>query len=357
MTLNNAVSTWLVTGGAGFIGSNLVRLIRETDQARIVVLDSLTYAGNLASIRDVIDGERAIFVQGDIRNADTVNSLFVNYEFDRVLHLAAESHVDRSILGPRQFVETNVTGTLNLLLAAQAHWKNRRDTRFLHVSTDEVYGALSLTDAPFNEATGYSPSSPYAASKAAADHLVRAWRHTYGLPTLITNCSNNYGPYQFPEKLIPLTILNATEGRELPVYGNGQQIRDWLHVRDHCEALCLVLNRGTIGETYCIGGHNQQPNLRIVETICDLVDARLGRAAGTARGLIRHVEDRPGHDARYAIDASKMKEDLGWSPRFEFRTALADVVDWYLSCSDWIDSTRSREHQRFYEQQYSRRLS
>jgi dTDP-glucose 4,6-dehydratase len=320
------------------------------------VLDSLTYAGNLASIADLIDGEETLFIHGDIRDAEVVDGVFAQHRIDRVVHLAAESHVDRSILGPRTFIETNVTGTLNLLLAAQEHWQERRDVRFLHVSTDEVYGALTATGAPFNERTSYAPNSPYAASKAAADHLVRAWHQTYGFPALLTNCSNNYGPWQFPEKLIPLSILNAMAGRELPVYGNGEQTRDWLHVRDHCEALCLVLERGVVGDTYCIGGDNQQLNIRVVERICDLVDSRLGRPVGTARALIRHVEDRPGHDQRYAIDATKLTRELGWKARFEFAPALADVVDWYLTHPEWIESTRNGDHLRFYELQYSRRL-
>jgi len=351
------MSTWLITGGAGFIGGNFLRLLARSPPARLLVFDALTYAGNLASIADLVDGDTVRFVHGDLRDTTTVDHLFAQHDIERVIHFAAESHVDRSILGPRAFVETNVTGTLNLLMAAREHWaRDGGARRFLHVSTDEVYGTLSPADPPFEEATAYAPNSPYAASKAAADHLVRAWHHTYGLPTLITNCSNNYGPWQFPEKLIPLMILNAAEGTELPVYGDGMQVRDWLHVQDHCEALRIVLERGTIGQTYCIGGHNEQPNLRIVQIVCDLVDQRLARTPGTARNLIRHVEDRPGHDRRYAINADKMRSEFGWVPRFEFTRALGDVVDWYLSNDHWVSAIRSGEYLRFYEKQYAGRL-
>jgi len=326
------MSTWLITGGAGFIGSNFLRLLHAAPPARLLVYDALTYAGNLASIADLIDGDTVRFVHADLRDRAAVNDVFAQNDIERVIHFAAESHVDRSILGPRAFVETNVTGTLNLLMAAYEHWTRAAGTRrFLHVSTDEVYGTLSPTDPAFDESTAYAPNSPYAASKAAADHLVRAWHHTYGLPILITNCSNNYGPWQFPEKLIPLMILNAIEGVELPVYGDGMQVRDWLHVQDHCEALRMVLDQGVIGQTYCIGGHNEQPNLHIVQTVCDLVDQRLGRQAGTARKLIRHVEERPGHDRRYSINAGKMRSQLGWAPRFDFTRALGEAVDWFLA--------------------------
>lgn len=351
------MGTWLITGGAGFIGSNFVRLLSAARPARLVVLDALTYAGNLASIADLIDTGAVSFVHGDIRDQAAVKEVFERHDIERVIHFAAESHVDRSILGPCAFIETNVTGTLNLIMAARDQWHGASGQRcFLHVSTDEVYGTLSPSDPPFHEGTAYAPNSPYAASKAAADHLVRAWHHTYGFPAIITNCSNNYGPWQFPEKLIPLMILNAIAGKDLPVYGDGLQIRDWLHVHDHCEALRAVLERGVAGETYCIGGNNQQANLHIVETICDLVDERLGRQRGAARQLIRHVEDRPGHDRRYAIDAAKMQRELGWSPRSEFTAALAEVVDWYLTHDQWISTIRSGDHMRFYEQQYSRRL-
>ena len=351
------MNTWLITGGAGFIGSNFLRLLSKQPPARLLVLDALTYAGNLASIAELIDGDMIRFVHADLRDVDAVNQVFAEHAIERVVHFAAESHVDRSILGPRAFIETNVTGTLNLLTAARDQWGNATGQhRFLHVSTDEVYGTLSATDPPFHEGTAYAPNSPYAASKAAADHLVRAWHHTYGLPTIITNCSNNYGPWQFPEKLIPLMILNAAACEQLPVYGDGMQVRDWLHVQDHCEALQIVLDRGVVGETYCVGGDNQQPNLRIVETICDLVDQRLSRPRGTARALLRHVVDRPGHDRRYAIDAGKLRREFGWAPRFEFHSALGDVVDWYLAHGEWIQAIRSGDYLRFYEQQYAQRL-
>ena len=351
------MTTLLVTGGAGFIGSNFLRLLAVERHFRLIVIDALTYAGNLASIQELVDGDKVVFVLGDIRDAQVVKNVFTRYRVDQVIHFAAESHVDRSILGPRTFVDTNVNGTLNLLMAAHEQWQsNVEGNRFLHVSTDEVYGALSAEDPPFSETTPYAPTSPYSASKAASDHLVRAWYHTYGFPAVITNCSNNYGPWQFPEKLIPLMILNAVEGKQLPVYGDGLQVRDWLHVRDHCEALRVILERGIAGETYCIGGNNEQPNIRIVETICDLVDQRVGRPEGTARRLVRHVEDRPGHDRRYAIDANKLKSELGWSPRFEFQTALSDVVDWYLSHDLWVATIRSGEYLGFYAQQYAHRI-
>ena len=352
------MSTWLITGGAGFIGSNFVRhLAAAAPPARLVILDALTYAGNLATIADVIDGSHVRFVHADIRDPAAVREVFARHDVECVVHFAAESHVDRSIVGPRAFVETNVTGTLNLLSAAQERWQGATGRRcFLHVSTDEVFGALSPQDAPRDETSPYAPNSPYAASKAAADHLVRAWHRTYALPAIISNCSNNYGPWQFPEKLIPLMILNAIEQRELPVYGDGLQIRDWLHVQDHCEALLAVLERGTPGQTYCVGGDEQRTNLSVVETICDLVDAELGRQPGTARALIRHVADRPGHDRRYAIDCSRLRRELGWTPRREFDSSLADVVRWYLTHREWVDAIRSGEYLRFYELQYQQRL-
>jgi dTDP-glucose 4,6-dehydratase len=351
------MSTWLITGGAGFIGSNFVRHLAAAPPARLVVLDALTYAGNLATIADLIDDTRVCFVHADIRDPAAVRDVFARHDVECVVHFAAESHVDRSIIGPRTFVETNVTGTLNLLLAAQERWQGARGRRcFLHVSSDEVYGALSAADRPRDEASPYAPNSPYAASKAASDHLVRAWHRTYGLPAIITNCSNNYGPWQFPEKLIPLMILNAIEGRELPVYGDGLQIRDWLHVQDHCEALLAVIGRGTFGSTYCIGGNDERTNLSVVETICDLSDAELGRRCGTTRALIRHVADRPGHDRRYAIDSSRLQHELGWSPCRKFDGSLADVVRWYLAHRPWVDAIRSGEYLRFYSLQYQQRL-
>jgi len=349
------MASLLVTGGAGFIGANFVRYWdRRHPDDRIVVLDALTYAGNRANLADL---DRVAFVHGDIRATGSVQSLLRDHQVDTVVHFAAESHVDRSILGPRAFVETNVVGTLNLLAAARDRWQDSFAGRlFLHISTDEVFGTLAPTAPPFNESTPYAPNSPYAASKAASDHLVRAWHHTYGFPAIITNCSNNYGPWQFPEKLIPLMILNAIGGRELPVYGDGLQVRDWLHVHDHCDALLAVLERGTVGATYCIGGGQQHTNEQVVNSICDLVSERLGQAPRAARRLIRHVEDRPGHDRRYAIDSSRIRRELGWTPRYELMTSLPAVVDWYLAHQDWVTSIRSGEYLRFYEQQYSQRL-
>lgn len=349
--------SWLITGGAGFIGSNLTRLLSSAPPARLVVLDALTYAGNLANLGDLVDAGRIEFVHADIRDSKHVNEIFARFDVERVIHLAAESHVDRSIAGPQSFVETNVVGTMNLLTAARERWQplNARNL-FLHVSTDEVFGSLAPADPPFDEQTAYAPSSPYAASKASADHLVRAWHHTYGMPTIITNCSNNYGPWQFPEKLIPLMILSAIEGKELPVYGDGLQVRDWLHVADHCDALAAVLERGVSGQTYCIGGGDQRPNIEIVTAVCDLVDARLGRRNGTSRQLLRHVADRPGHDRRYAIDSRKIARELGWAPRRTLATSLPEVVDWYLSHSEWIETIRSGEYRRFYDEQYGKRL-
>jgi dTDP-glucose 4,6-dehydratase len=351
------MSVWLITGGAVFIGSNFVRRLSAAPPARLVILDALTYAGNLATISDLVDGERILFVHGDVRDAAVVRDVFARHEVERVVHFAAESHVDRSIAGPRAFIETNVTGTLNLLDAARERWRGAGGRRcFLHVSTDEVYGTLSPTDPPFREGTPYAPNSPYAASKAAADHLVRAWHHTYGLPAIISNCSNNYGPWQFPEKLIPLMILSAVAERELPVYGDGLQIRDWLHVQDHCDALLAVLDRGMPGQTYCIGGNDERTNLGVVQTICDVTDAELGRRPGTARALIRHVTDRAGHDRRYAIDCGRAQRELGWAPRHKFDSSLAEVVRWYLAHREWVDAIRSGEYLRFYEQQYRQRL-
>jgi dTDP-glucose 4,6-dehydratase len=350
----------LITGAAGFIGSNFARLLAKCETAGerpIILFDALTYAGNIASIKDLMDEKLVTFVHGNICNIDEVRDVFQRFSIESVAHFAAETHVDRSILGARAFAETNITGTLNLLLAAQETWQENWDNHcFLHISTDEVYGTLCSIDPPFNEETPYAPNSPYSASKAASDHLVRAWHQTYGFPSIITNCSNNYGPWQFPEKLIPLMILNAAEGRELPIYGDGLQVRDWLHVQDHCEALKLVLERGTLGQTYCIGGDNEQTNLHVVHTVCDLVDERLERLPGTSRALVRLVTDRPGHDRRYAIDTTKINRELSWTSRFNFAEALGEVVDWYLAHKEWIDSIRSGDYRRYYDEQYGKRL-
>jgi dTDP-glucose 4,6-dehydratase len=338
--------TILVTGGAGFIGSAVVRhLVRGG--ARVVNLDKLTYAGNRASLREIEDAPGHRFVQGDIADVPLVLSLLREERVEGVMHLAAESHVDRSIDGPGAFVETNVVGTFRLLTAALEYWKGlegdaRAAFRFHHVSTDEVFGDLPFDSGIFTEDTAYAPSSPYSASKAASDHFVRAWHATYGLPVVLSNCSNNYGPYHFPEKLIPLVILNALEGKPLPVYGEGANVRDWLFVEDHARALELVLTRGAVGESYNVGGRNERTNLQVVETICDLLDARLPLADGRPRReLIAFVQDRPGHDRRYAIDATRLETELGWKAEENFETGLARTIDWYLGNRWWWEPIRS----------------
>jgi len=331
----------LVTGGAGFIGSNFVRLALATDDdVRLVNVDALTYAGHLASLEGVSEAypDRYLFVHADIRDAEAVRSIFAEHSIDTVVHLAAESHVDRSIDGPLDFIDTNIRGTAVLLETARSAWRDRNDVRFHHVSTDEVFGSLD-SDGLFEETTPYDPSSPYSASKAAADHLVRAWHRTYGLPVTLSNCSNNYGPYQFPEKLIPLIIANAVAGRELPVYGAGTNVRDWLHVEDHCRALDLVVRMGVPGRTYNIGGSNERTNLEVVHAICDLVDElRPLPARGCRRDLIRFVADRPGHDLRYAIDASRIRSELGWEASYDFTTGLRATVEWYLDNAAWCET-------------------
>ncbi len=330
----------LVTGGAGFIGSNYVRLALSTDpELKLVNVDALTYAGHLASLDGVADdyGPRYTFIHADIRDADTMRRIFTEHEVDTVVHLAAESHVDRSIDGPIDFIDTNVRGTAILLEAARSAWRDRSDVRFHHVSTDEVFGSLDA-EGLFTEATPYDPSSPYSASKAAADHLARAWHRTYGLPVTLSNCSNNYGPYQYPEKLIPLIIANAVAGKPLPVYGEGANIRDWLHVEDHCRALDLVVRSGKPGRTYNVGGHNERSNLEVVHAICDLVDELRPRpGSGGHRDLIEFVTDRPGHDLRYAIDADRITTEIAWAPRFDFDSGLRATVQWYLENEVWCD--------------------
>lgn len=344
----------LVTGGAGFIGSALIRhLIRDTAH-QVLNLDKLTYAGNLESLAEIDGDPRYRFLRADIGDRAAVDAALAGFQPDAILHLAAESHVDRSIDGPAAFIQTNIVGTYHLLEAARAYWlalpEARRATfRFHHVSTDEVYGDLHGSDALFTEATPYAPSSPYSASKAASDHLVRAWQRTYGLPVLVTNCSNNYGPYHFPEKLIPLVILNALEGKPLPVYGDGAQVRDWLFVEDHARALVEVVSRGRVGETYNIGGHNEQTNLAVVQAICALLEERAPRKpAGVARyaDLIAFVADRPGHDLRYAIDAGKLQRELGWVPRETFESGLRKTVDWYLEHLDWCRRVQDGRYRR-----------
>jgi dTDP-glucose 4,6-dehydratase len=339
--------TWLITGGAGFIGSHLVRqLIAEQPDLRLVNLDKLTYAGNLDSLGPVADDPRHTFVQGDVCDAELLAALIKQHRPQAVVHLAAESHVDRSIDAPAAFIQTNVLGTFTLLEAARRYWHDlppdqQREFRLLHVSTDEVYGSLGPTGA-FAETSPYAPSSPYAASKASADHFVRAYHRTYGLPALITNCSNNFGPFQFPEKLIPLVILAAMAGKPLPVYGDGLNVRDWLPVDDHCRALRLVIERGTPGQTYHIGGGGERTNLEVARAICDLVDRELGELpGGPRRGLISFVPDRPGHDRRYAIDAGKIKSELGWRPGQSFEAGLAATVRWYLASGQWVERVTS----------------
>jgi dTDP-glucose 4,6-dehydratase len=345
----------LITGGAGFIGSNFVRMAAEDAADTLVVLDALTYAGNIANISDLIDAGRVQFHKGDICDVALLDRLFARHRFDCVVHFAAESHVDRSILGPQPFLRTNIEGTYVLIEATRRAWEGRAGRRFVHVSTDEVFGDLTLRDPPFTEATPYRPSSPYAASKAAADHLVRAWQRTYGLPAIITNSGNNYGPWQFPEKLVPLMILNAIEGRELPVYGDGRQVRDWLHVSDHCRAIMAVIERGEIGGTYLIGAESPRANLYVVQRICAAVDVALERASGTSEKLIRHVKDRPGHDRRYALDATSIRTRLGWQPRETFERSLPALVRWYLDHKDWTDAVRTGAYRQYFERQYAER--
>ncbi|MCR9849287.1 dTDP-glucose 4,6-dehydratase [Vibrio antiquarius] len=333
----------LVTGGAGFIGSAVVRHIIRDTQDTVINLDKLTYAGNLESLVHVSESERYYFEQVDICDRAELDRVFSEHQPDRVMHLAAESHVDRSIDGPAAFIETNVMGTYHLLEAARQYWSGLEDARkstfrFHHISTDEVYGDLEGTDDLFTETTSYAPSSPYSASKASSDHLVRAWQRTYGLPTLVTNCSNNYGPYHFPEKLIPLMILNALDGKPLPVYGDGMQIRDWLFVEDHARALYKVVNEGEVGETYNIGGHNEKANIEVVKTICALLEElRPDKPAGVEsyESLITYVKDRPGHDVRYAIDATKIAQELGWTPEETFESGIRKTVEWYLNNPQW----------------------
>lgn len=355
----------LVTGGAGFIGSAVVRhIIRDTQDA-VINLDKLTYAGNLESLADVSTSERYVFEQVDICNRAELDRVFVLYQPDAVMHLAAESHVDRSITGPADFIETNIVGTYMLLEAARAYWNGLDEARkaafrFHHISTDEVYGDLPHPDEVaageslplFTETTSYAPSSPYSASKASSDHLVRAWRRTYGLPTIVTNCSNNYGPYHFPEKLIPLVILNALDGKPLPVYGKGDQIRDWLYVEDHARALYKVVTTGLVGETYNIGGHNEKQNLEVVHTICDLLDEMVPKA-DSYRDQITYVADRPGHDRRYAIDATKMSRELAWQPQETFESGIRKTVQWYLDNLQWVSNVKSGAYQSWIEQHYS----
>ena len=350
----------LVTGGCGFIGSSFVRLVLGKNLfSRIVNLDSLTYAGNAKNLVEFENDERYRFVHGDICDRDLVSSIFQEESIDTVVHFAAESHVDRSIDGPSEFINTNILGTFNLLEVARNSWLPASDDSvskkcFLHVSTDEVYGSLG-EEGYFIESTPYDPRSPYSASKASSDHLVSAYFHTYGLPVLTTNCSNNYGPYQFPEKLIPLIFNNALAGKALPVYGDGKNVRDWLFVEDHCEAILAVLEKGQLGETYNIGGNNEKQNIEIVETICDLLDEKIGLlpSGDARRSLITFVKDRPGHDRRYAIDASKIKAELGWEPSVTFEQGIRLTIDWYLNNRQWVNEIVDGSYREYYQKQYS----
>jgi dTDP-glucose 4,6-dehydratase len=351
--------TILITGGAGFIGSNFIlQHMKEQSGGPIVNLDKLTYAGNPHNLQSITDDRRYQFVHGDIGDRSLVKQLFEKHQPKAIVHFAAESHVDRSIRGPDEFIRTNVDGTFALLEETRAYWtalpeQVRAQFRFLHVSTDEVYGSLGPNDAPFRETTQYAPNSPYAASKASSDHLVRAYHHTYGLPTLTTNCSNNYGRFQFPEKLIPLMILNARDGKPLPVYGDGKNVRDWLYVEDHCEAIATVLRAGRPGETYNIGGWNEKPNMEIVETICDLVDELAPRGKGSRRELITFVKDRPGHDRRYAMDARKIERELGWKPKETFESGIRKTVCWYLENEGWVRDVTSGSYRQWISTHYS----
>jgi dTDP-glucose 4,6-dehydratase len=348
----------LVTGGAGFIGSNFVAHLLNEGAGKVVTLDALTYAGNPANLAEFHDDPRHVFVKGSILDSKLVAGLLRRHQIDAIVNFAAESHVDRSIRGPETFIETNITGTFRLLEAARAYWRDlppagRDGFRYLQVSTDEVFGALAPDDPKFDEATAFRPNSPYAASKAAADHLVRAWHETYGLPTLTSNCSNNYGPFQFPEKLIPLVIHKALAGEALPVYGDGRQVRDWLHVGDHCRALSRILESGTPGETYAVGGDSERTNLDVVESICALLDRHRPREGRSYATQIAFVADRPGHDRRYAVDAGKLKRELGWAPSESFESGLEKTVLWYLDHPDWVRDVTSGAYRDWVAEHYA----
>lgn len=353
--MNNTI---IVTGGAGFIGSNFVLTWVKQGLGKVVNLDKLTYAGNVANLDDIQGNPDHVFVQGDIGDAELVTKLLAEYQPRAVVNFAAESHVDRSIHGPEDFIQTNVVGTFHLLESVRAYWgglpeADKQAFRFLHVSTDEVYGSLEKDEAAFVETRKYEPNSPYSASKAASDHLVRAYHHTYGLPVLTTNCSNNYGPHHFPEKLIPLVIHNALAGKPLPIYGDGMQIRDWLYVEDHCSAIRRVLEAGKVGEVYNVGGWNEKPNIEVVKTLCKMLDEKSPRADGKSYAeQITYVKDRLGHDKRYAIDATKLHAELGWKPAETFETGIEKTVNWYLANQDWVNNVTSGEYRNWVEKQY-----
>lgn len=346
--------TLLITGGAGFIGSHVVRLfVNKYRDYKIINLDALTYAGNLENLKDIEEAANYEFVKADITDADAINQLFQQYQFDGVIHLAAESHVDRSITDPNAFIQTNVMGTANLLNAARELWKDNKEGKlFYHISTDEVYGSLGA-EGFFLETTSYDPQSPYSASKAASDHLVRAYGNTYNIPFVVTNCSNNYGQNQFPEKLLPLFINNIRNKKPLPVYGDGKYTRDWLYVVDHARAIDTVYHNGKHGETYNIGGFNEWQNIELIKLLCEKMDEKLGREAGESAKLITYVKDRPGHDRRYAIDANKIKNELGWEPSVTFEEGMEITIDWYLNNQEWLDHVTSGDYQKYYEKQYN----